>query len=254
MLIGAHVPTDDPIAEARARDAEVVQIFLSAPQTWKPPVARDDADALRDSDVEVYVHSPYLINVATTNNRVRHPSRKLLAQTLDAAAAIGAKGVVVHGGHLPADADPAEGVANWRKTVDQLESDVPLLIENTAGGENAMARHIDQIERLWEALDGVSVPLGMCLDTCHLHASGEQLVDGTRRLRDIVGRIGLVHCNDSRDEAGSGRDRHDNLGAGMIDPDALIEAVRLADAPVVCETPGGAEEHAADISWLRTRL
>ncbi len=254
MLIGAHVPSDDPIAEARARDAEVVQIFLSAPQTWKPPVERDDAAALRDADIDVYVHSPYLINVATTNNRVRHPSRKLLAQTLDAASAIGAKGVVVHGGHLPVDADPAEGVANWRKTVDQLESDVPLLIENTAGGDNAMARHLDQIERLWQALEGAAVPLGVCLDTCHLHASGEALVDGTRRLRDIVGRIDLVHCNDSRDEAGSGRDRHDNLGAGFIDPDALVEAVRLADAPVVCETPGSADEHAADIAWLRSRL
>ena len=253
MLIGAHVPSEDPLAEAAARGADLVQVFLSAPQTWKAPVPRDDAEHLRGADLPVYVHAPYLINVATTNNRVRHPSRKALQQACDAAAAIGAAGVVVHGGHLPVDDDPAEGIANWRKALDQLTTEVPVLIENTAGGDNAMARHLDRLEALWEGLAGTDVPLGLCLDTCHLHAAGEDLLEGAKRLRDLAGRIDLVHCNDSKDEPGSGRDRHANLGAGRIDPDLLVAVVEVAAAPVVVETPGEAADQAADIAWLRTR-
>jgi deoxyribonuclease IV len=253
MLIGAHVPSEDPLAEAAARGADLVQVFLSAPQTWKAPVPRDDAEQLRAADLPVYVHAPYLINVATTNNRVRHPSRKALQQACDAAAAIGAAGVVVHGGHLPVDDDPAEGIANWRKALDQLTTEVPVLIENTAGGDNAMARYLDRLEALWEGLAGTDVPLGLCLDTCHLHAAGEDLLEGAKRLRDLAGRIDLVHCNDSKDEPGSGRDRHANLGAGRIDPDLLVAVVEVAAAPVVVETPGEAADQAADIAWLRAR-
>ncbi len=254
MLIGAHVPSGDPLAEAEARGADLVQVFLSAPQTWKAPVPRDDAERLRESDVPVYVHAPYLINVATTNNRVRHPSRKALQQACDAAADIGAAGVIVHGGHLPVDDDPAEGVDNWRKALERLTTEVPVLIENTAGGDNAMARHVERIGRLWDALDGVDVPLGLCLDTCHLHAAGESLTDGTERLLAVAGRIDLVHLNNSKDEPGSGRDRHEHLGAGQIDAEALVAVVKAADAPVVVETPGDAAAQAADIAWIRDRI
>lgn len=254
MLIGAHVPSADPLAEAKLRDADLVQVFLSAPQAWKPPRPREDAEGLRTAGMPIYVHAPYLVNVATSNNRVRHPSRKALQEACDAAAAIGARGVVVHGGHLPAGEDPATGVKNWRTTLERLETDVPVLIENTAGGNNAMARHIDRIEQLWEGLAGVDVPLGFCLDTCHLHAAGEPLIDGAERLRALVGGIDLLHLNDSRDDAGSGRDRHANLGEGRIDPDDLVAMVRAADAPVVVETPGDSEGQAADIAWIRARL
>jgi deoxyribonuclease IV len=255
VRIGAHVPATSPHAAAEERGAEVVQLFLSAPQTWRKPKPREDAEALRTGELPIYVHAPYIINVATTNPKVRHPSRKALQQTCEAAAAIGAAGVIVHGGHVPVEDDAEEGFANWRTTLERLETDVPVLIENTAGGQNAMARHIDRIDRLWEVLDGVDVPLGFCLDTCHLHAAGEDLVEGVTRLRDRVGTIDLVHLNDSRDEAGCGRDRHQNLGGGQIDADALVAVVREADAPdVVVETPGEASDHAADIDWIRERL
>jgi deoxyribonuclease IV len=255
VRIGAHVPPADPQAAAEERGAEVVQLFLSAPQTWRKPKPRDDAAALRAGDLPIYVHAPYIINVATTNPKVRHPSRKALQQTCDAAADVGAAGVIVHGGHVPVEDDAEEGFSNWRKTLDRLETDVPVLIENTAGGQNAMARHLDRIERLWEVLDGVDVPLGFCFDTCHLHAAGEDLVDGVVRLRERLGRIDLVHLNDSKDPAGSGRDRHQNLGGGEIGEDALVGAVREARAPdVVVETPGEATDQAADITWIRERL
>ncbi len=224
------------------------------PQSYDVPPERDDAAALRASDVPIYVHAPYLVNVATTSNRIRHPSRQNLANTVRAAEAIGAAGVVVHGGHVADDDDPEAGFANWRTTLDRLETAVPILIENTAGGENAMARQVDRIARLWEVLDGTDTPFGLCLDTCHLHAAGEKLVDGVDRLVAATGGIALVHLNDSRDEPGSGRDRHANLGAGQVDAEALVEVVRRAGADVVCETPGDAEAHRADLAWIRERL
>ena len=254
MRIGVHVPSDDPLAAARARGADTVQFFLTAPQSWDAPPERDDADDLVASELSVYVHAPYIINVATTANRVRHPSRQNLAKTVRGAERIGAAGVIVHGGHVTGEDDPELGYANWRKTLDRLETSVPILIENTAGGENAMARTVDRLVRLWEVLDGCATPFGLCLDTCHLHAAGEDLVAGIDTLLAEIGRVDLVHCNDSRDEAGSGRDRHQNLGAGRIDPDALVEVVRRAGTDVVCETPGDAERHRADIAWLRGRL
>jgi deoxyribonuclease IV len=255
LRLGAHVSAKDPLGSAAALDAEVVQLFLSAPQQFKGPKPREDAAALRDADLAIYVHAPYLINVATTNNRVRHPSRSLLEKTVRAAEDIGALGVIVHGGHLPEEDDVAEGYANWRSTLERLETSVPILIENTAGGKNAVARHFDRVAALWETLDGVETPVGFCLDTCHTHAAGEQLVGAVERLVAITGGIDLVHCNDSRDDAGSGRDRHQNLGYGTIDPDVLVEVVRTAAADVVVETPDGDDaDQADDLAWLRARL
>ncbi|MDX1659444.1 MAG: deoxyribonuclease IV [Nitriliruptorales bacterium] len=255
MRIGAHVSSRDPLAAAEERGAEVVQIFLSPPQSYKAPKVRDDADELRGSDVGIYVHAPYLINVATTNNRVRHPSRQLLEKTVRAAESIGAEGVIVHGGHLPEDDDIAEGLANWRKTLERLETDLPILIENTAGGNNAVTRYFDTVARLWDELADVGTPFGFCLDTCHTHAAGEKLDDAVERLTAITGGIDLVHLNDSKDDFGSGRDRHQNLGAGTIDPELLVEVVRAAGADVVVETPDGDDgDQAGDIAWIRERL
>ena len=158
----------------------------------------------------------------------------------------------MHGGHVGSDDELATGFENWRKTFERLESPVPVLIENTAGGNHAIARRFDNLARLWDALDGYDV--GFCLDTCHAHAGGENLVGIVERVLAITGRIDLVHANDSKDPADSGRDRHENFGAGQIEPDVLVEVVRLAGAPVVCETPGGVEGQAADIDFLRTRL
>ena len=254
MRIGVHVPGDDPLTAAADRGAEAVQIFLTPPQSWKTPPVRDDEEALRTSPIPIYVHAPYLINVASTQNRIRHPSRQNLQNTLDGAARIGAAGVVVHGGHVGDDDDADIGFGHWRTTLERLETEVPILVENTAGGENAMARQIDRIERLWETIDGVAVRVGLCLDTCHLHAAGEDLVDGVERLAALPGGISLVHLNDSKDPAGSGRDRHQNLGKGQLEVEALLEVVRVAGTDVICETPGGVAEHRADLAWIRERV
>jgi deoxyribonuclease-4 len=250
MLIGSHVPPDDPLGTAAAESADCVQIFLGDPQSWKKPQPRADADALRASTIPVYVHAPYLINVASPNNKIRIPSRKILQQTCDAAAEIEAAAVIVHGGHVAADSDLDAGFDRWRKAVEQLETTVPVYLENTAGGDHAMARRFDNIARLWDRI--ADLDIGFCLDTCHAHAAGEGLLDAVDRILAITGRIDLVHCNDSKDPFGSGRDRHENLGHGTIEPDLLVAVVKAAGAPVICETADAGRKD--DIALLRDSL
>jgi deoxyribonuclease-4 len=262
LRIGAHVDQADPVGEALARGASLSQFFLGDPQGYKGPEFRyaGGPEALRaaaeEHGIDLYVHAPYIIHVATTNNRIRIPSRKLLQQHLDAAASIGAKGLIVHGGHVNKEDDPEKGFDNWRKAVESTDVKIPLLIENTAGGTNAMARYLDRIGRVWDAVQQAEGGdrVGFCLDTCHAHAGGNDLSTIVAKVRAITGRIDLVHANDSRDAFDSGADRHTNFGKGKIDPDELAGVVREAGAPVVIETPGGAEEHRADFEWLRQRL
>ncbi|GFJ90600.1 hypothetical protein Prum_042420 [Phytohabitans rumicis] len=137
MRIGAHVDSTDPLGAATARDAETVQFFLTDPQAWKDPAPRDDAEALLASEIDIYIHAPYRINVATLNNRIRIPSRKLLMSHAQGAAAVGAKGLIVHGGHVEKGEDVAIGFDNWRKAFEYAAKSggfpLPVLIENTAG-------------------------------------------------------------------------------------------------------------------------
>ncbi len=256
MQIGAHVRDEDPLAAARKRAAESVQFFLSDPQGWKKPQPHPQATELADAGVAVYVHAPYVLNVASLNNRIRIPSRKMVAQHATAASETGARGLIVHGGHVRRGEDPSEGLANWRKLFQRQEEqggfDVPVLIENTAGGEGAMARDLDVLARLWDEV--ADFDAGFCLDTCHAHSAGWELSETVERVRAITGRIDLVHLNNSRDGHGSQRDRHANVvgGEGTIDPELLVAVARDAGAPVIVETPQ--EGQAADIEFLRARL
>jgi deoxyribonuclease IV len=253
VILGAHVPATDPLAEAGARGAEVVQVFLSNPQSWKQPRPREDAAELRAASIPVFVHAPYLINPVAENTRVRIPSRRILQETCDAAADIGAAGVVVHGGHVSGDmADMGAAFRRWRKALEQLDTQVPVLIENTAGGDNAVVRRLDTIRLLWDEIGDLAP--GYVLDTCHAWAGGESLEELVERTQAVVGRIDLVHLNDSRDPFDSRRDRHANLGHGQIPPERLMEIVTAASAPVVLETPGGVDEHRADLAWVRSRV
>ena len=245
MRIGAHVDQTDPHRRGGGPRAPPGAVLPRRPAGLQGPGVRvrrrrrrpaADAEA---AGVDLYVHAPYIINVATTNNRIRIPSRKLLQQHIDAAAAIGAKGLIVHGGHVNKADDPAKGFDNWRKAVEATDLKLPLLIENTAGGDNAMTRYLERIAGVWEAIsaaEGADM-VGFCLDTCHAHAGGNALETVVDDVRAITGRIDLVHCNDSRDEFDSGADRHANLGAGRIDPDLLAAVVRDAGAPVVLRDP-----------------
>ena len=255
MRIGAHVDSAAPLAEAAARGADAVQFFLTDPQGFAAPKPRDDADALRAAEVAVYVHAPYLVNVATPNNRIRIPSRKLLQQHMDAAASIGAKGLIVHGGHVNKTDDPEKGFDNWRKAIEATDLKIPLLIENTAGGDNAMARQAERIGRVFEAVhraEGADM-VGFCLDTCHAHAGGIALDTAVERLLALTGRIDLVHANDSMDVRGAFKDRHQNIGAGHIGRDAFRELFAhpaTEGVPFILETPGS-RDSADDLKALQ---
>lgn len=255
MKIGAHIGSEDPLAGAAEREADLVQIFLSNPQSYKAPQTRPDAEQLRASDIDIYVHAPYIMNPANPESRIRIPSRKTIAETMAAAAAIGARGVVVHGGHVGDDEDVTIGFERWRKVFEyQAEPwPVPLLIENTAGGGNAVVRELANYGRLWEEIGGFNV--GVVIDTCHAWAAGEDLAVAVDLVRGLTGRVDLIHCNNSRDPKGSGRDRHANLTDGEIPGELLLAVVHAAGTPVVVETPDeGGLGHSADIRWLREHI
>jgi len=254
VALGAHVARHGLLDAAAELEVECLQIFLSDPGSWKKPPPHPEADEVRASEIDLYIHAPYLINVCSPKPNVRYGARKILQQTCDAAAAVGAAGVVVHAGH--AEDGIAEGVGRWPRTMEMLESEVPVLIENTAGGDNAVARRFDALAQLWQALSAYDgpVPLGFCFDTCHAHAAGEELSDAVERAIAITGRLDLLHANDSRDPAGTGADRHARRGEGKIDPaglQAMIAAAGDAGAPILIETPGPRAGMQADLDYIR---
>jgi deoxyribonuclease-4 len=247
--VGAHVDPRQPVAEALARGADLVQIFLSDPQSWHKPPPRSDARELAASPIPIYVHAPYLINVVAEASRIRIPSRRILQETCDAASEIGAVAVVVHGGHLTGEGELSDTYPRWRKALQELDTTIPVLIENTAGGDNAVVRRVESIANLWKEIGDLNP--GFVLDTCHAWAGGEPGDELVGRILEATGRIDLIHCNDSRDGFDSRRDRHANLGHGEMPLDLLATVVEEAQAPVVVETPGGVDDHIADIAFVR---
>ena len=261
LHIGAHVDQDRPDRRGEAREGVARRSSSSATRRatrarssrtpGAPAALKADAEA---AGIDLYVHAPYPINVATTNNRIRIPGRKLLQQHLTAAAEIGAKGVIVHGGHVLKDDDPAIGFDNWRKCIDGLDMPVPLLIENTAGGDNAMARRLEAIARLWDAIGRAERRRHRRLLPRHLprprrrQRAGDRRRPGARdhrphrpRARQRLPRRVRLRRRPAREL------RRPATSRATPWPRSSARPVR----PVVCETPGGREGQAADIAWLR---
>lgn len=258
MRIGINATPATAVAEANELGVSVVQILLGDPQAWTGPTcdhpggAQGLAQEAAAADLRIYVHAPYVINVATSNNRIRIPSRKLLAKTVALAHEVGAAGVIVHGGHVQAGDELALGYDNWRKALEQVEAQVPILIENTAGGNHSLTRSLESIGHLWDVIGGLGA--GFCLDTCHAHAAGIPLDSLVDEVKKRTARIDLVHANGSKDAFGSGRDRHANfgLGEGTITSAQVREVVMSAQVDAVLETPGGVAEYRADLDALRS--
>ena len=249
--------------------AEVVQVFVSNPRGWAPAAgsARQDA-AFRDGCGQrgwpVFVHAPYLVNLASPTLATKTRSVDALAHSLRRAGDIGATGVVVHAGSAVAGARYEQALGQLRELLlpllDKIDDAGPrLLVEPTAGGGMTLAARVEQLEQYFAALDG-HPKLGVCLDTCHAWAAGHDLAAARGLARTVTaltkavgrGRLGLVHANDSRDPCGSLRDRHQTLGAGTIGAAAfgqLFGVRALAGVPIVVETPG--ETHSADIALLK---
>jgi deoxyribonuclease-4 len=238
------------------RDCRAIQIFNQSPRMWRPTVfPEEDVHAFREamatSQIDaVLIHAVYLLNCASEDPEIREKSLASLTHSLRVGHDIGASGVVLHPGSAKTG-DPTEAVARAGETIREAlaESEVcPLHLENTAGAGGTLGRSIDELARLLEA-GGGGERLGLCLDSCHLFASGYDIrsyegMDAlTSKVAEKIGieRVGSLHLNDSQTPLGSNRDRHANVGEGELGEGgcaAFLSAPALQDLPCVLETPG----------------
>ena len=260
MLIGAHVSTSgglpNTLARGEDRRCEAIQIFNQSPRMWRPTkyTEQDFAEfreAFERSRIEaVSIHMIYLINPAATDREMRKKSLESLTHALRVGEGIGAIGVVVHPGALKDDTR-----ANAKRRAVQLVKEAlartescPIIYENTAGSPQLLGRDFDETAELIEQTGGPK-RLGLCIDSCHLHATGYDVrtPEGVSEIADqIEVKVGLeqlkcLHLNDSRDERGSNRDRHAAIGKGAIGREgmrAFLGEPRFQGLPAVLEGPG----------------
>lgn len=260
MLIGAHVsPAGGPqkaVARGLQRGARAIQIFNQNPRGWKPrEYAPAEVTAFREaiegSDVDaLLIHAVYLLNCASEDPEIRAKSLTSLTSSLRAGAALGAHAVVLHpGSALAGPVEPAVARAGEVIAEALAESDdCPLHLENTAGTGGTLGRSFAELAALIDAAGG-DERIGVCLDSCHLLASGHDI--RTIECLDAVleecgahvglARLGSLHLNDSTTPLGSNRDRHANIGDGEIGADGcavFLSDPRFEGLPCVLETPG----------------
>jgi deoxyribonuclease-4 len=272
VQLGAHVSTSGGIHTAidriEAMDGDAVQIFTQSPRTWRP-TNHDPANFERFKERRaeagiggVVCHALYLINLASPKDELYGKSVASLQNTMDVACAIEADGVVFHvGSHQGAGFEAAleRVVPALRSTLERCSETTWLLIENTAGAGDTIGRSIEELAALYEALERHE-RLGICLDSCHLYASG---YDVTKRkeldsvLAEVDASIGLdrlrvLHVNDSKAPLGSNRDRHDNIGAGLLGEDlgVFLSHPKLQRLPALLEVPGK-DGHGPDADEVR---
>jgi deoxyribonuclease-4 len=260
MLIGAHVSPAGGLALAiergRERGCRAIQIFNQSPRQWRPTAyGEEDFAAFREamaaSDVDaVLIHAVYLVNCASADASIRAKSQASLIHSLRVGSAIGAAGVVLHPGSAKAG-DVGRAIARAGRTIARAlgESEgCELHLENTAGAGGTLGRSLAELAQLIEAAGG-GPRLGVCLDSCHLFASGYDIRTAAG-MRAVVreatrtlgrGRIRSLHLNDSQTPLGSNRDRHANVGAGELGEQgcaAFLSARGVQRLPCVLETPG----------------
>jgi deoxyribonuclease-4 len=272
MQLGAHVSSSGGIHTAidriEAMGGDAVQIFTQSPRTWRP-TNHDPAnfERFKERRAEAGIgaavcHALYLINLASPNDELYEKSVAALENTIDVACAIEADGVVFHvGSHQGAGFDAAleRVVPALARTLERCSETTWLLIENTAGTGDTIGRSIDELATLYEAL-GRHKRLGICLDSCHLFASGYDITDRKeldRVLDEVDAKIGLdrlrvLHANDSKTPLGSNRDRHDNIGEGVLGEDlgVFLAHPKLQRLPALLEVPGK-DGHGPDADEVR---
>jgi deoxyribonuclease-4 len=260
MLIGAHVSPAGGLPKAIERGVErgcrSIQIFNQSPRQWKPTNYRDEdvaafKDAMAQSPIDaVLIHAVYLVNCASDDREIRAKSLASLTHSLHVGQAIGAAGVVLHPGSAK-QGHVGEAIARAGKTIAAAlgESEgCELHLEDTAGAGGTLGRSFDELAALLDAA-GDSRRLGVCLDSCHLLASGYDIrtPDGMAAvLRECTRKLGrgvvrALHLNDSQAPLGSNRDRHANIGDGELGRKgcaAFLSAPSLQKLPCVLETPG----------------
>jgi deoxyribonuclease IV len=260
MLIGAHVSPAGGPANAIARGLEkgcrAIQIFNQSPRQWKPTVYSDEQvaayhEAQLGSRVDaLLIHAVYLLNPATTDREMRKKTRTSLIASLQAGDALGAHAVVLHAGSAKTGTvKPA--IKRAGKVIAEALSEsenCPLHLENTAGAGGTLGRSFEELAALLEASGGDG-RLGVCLDSCHLLASGFEIrtPDALSSVIDDcvaavgTGRVGSLHLNDSQAPLGSNRDRHADITEGELGADGcavFLSEPRFDGLPCVMETPG----------------
>ncbi|MDT4919719.1 MAG: deoxyribonuclease [Pseudonocardiales bacterium] len=268
-LVGAHVSSAGGLKRcapyAATIGAEVVQVFLSSPRGWAVPPDDPAADEsfAAGCGVPVFVHAPYLINFGSPSQATLDRSRAALTYALRRGRAIGARGVVVHAGSAVLGNSWADGMRQVREhllpVLDAEPHGPRILVEPMASGAS-LASDAASLGGYLDVL-GRDERIGVCLDTCHMHAAGhdlstpESFAAALRAFGRVAGRgaIGLIHVNDSRDPAGSTRDRHEAVGLGTIGRAAfaaLFTTPTSRRVPMVVETNDAG--HAADIATLKS--
>jgi deoxyribonuclease IV len=268
----AHVSTSGGIHTAidriEAMGGDCVQIFTQSPRTWRP-TNHDPTNFERFKQRRaeagtggVVCHAVYLINLASPNDGLYEKSAAALENTMDVACAIEADGVVFHvGSHQGAGFEVGleRAVPALRRALERCSETTWLLIENTAGAGDTIGRSIEELAALYKALDAHE-RLGICLDSCHLYASGYDVT--THKELDLVlaevdDQIGLdrlraLHVNDSKTPLGSNRDRHDNIGEGLLGEElgVFLSHPKLQRLPAYLEVPG-TDGHGPDAEQVR---
>jgi deoxyribonuclease IV len=260
MLIGAHVSPAGGLAKAIERGVErgcrAIQIFNQSPRMWKPTAyGEEDFAAFREARASspitgVLIHAVYLLNCASEDPDIRSKTLASLTHSLRVGDGIGATGVVLHPGSAKTG-DPAKAIARAGEVIAEAlaESEsCELHLENTAGAGGTLGRSLEELGALVEA-GGSGKRLGVCLDSCHLLASGYDIRTNAgmdrvvREARKLIGsgRVRSLHLNDSMTPLGSNRDRHADVGEGELGEQgcgAFLSAPGLQRLACVLETPG----------------
>jgi deoxyribonuclease IV len=270
VFFGAHCSGGIKGALDRAHEigAEAVQLFAQSPRAWRFP-EHDEADLARFRELReelgigaALVHALYLVNLATPDRTMFRKSVETMRSTMTAASAIEADGVVFHlGSHLGSGfkAGVKRAVPALRSVLELCNDRTWLLLENSAGAGGTMGRSLEELAVIFDALDQ-HPRLGICLDSCHLWVSG---IDVTKPdtvdalVAELDERIGIdrlraLHVNDAKAPLGSNRDRHDEIGKGLIGNGmgAFLAHPSLQGLPAVLETPGP-DNHGPDKNELR---
>ena len=264
MKIGAHVGSSGGLTTAFDRaqkiGAEAIQIFGAPPQTWRRRTIREDeCDAFRAGIAEtgiepVFLHGPYLINLATDSEEQLKKSTDALSGDLQLASAIGASGVIFHvGSHKGAGFEKVlpQMVAALQAVLDGTPDDAWIILENSAGQGGSVGSKLAELGTIIK--EAGSTRLKVCLDTEHAYAAGYDLAD-PKGMDDAMSEfdreIGLaqlvaVHANDSKIELGGGVDRHENIGKGYIGRkgfEVIMAHPAFAELPLLLEVPGLEDE------------
>ena len=269
MLLGGHCSggIKKALENAHAFGMDSVQLFAQSPRTWRfPDHDPADLEAFRARRAElgigaVAIHAVYLLNLASTKADFYEKSVDTLSKTVDAACAIGAEAVVFHvGSHQGAgfDAGLERVVPALAQALERCDDTTWLCMENTAGTGDTIGRSLEELAALYEALDH-HPRLGVCLDSCHLFASGYDVTDPdaldgvVKQLDALIGldRLRVLHVNDSKTPLGSNRDRHDNIGDGLMGNKlaVFLGHPKLQGLPALLEVPG-ADGHGPDLEQM----